>query len=130
MNSTVFHYVFTHRSSISPWPKWMGVLVSYFAIFFFTPDKFLILSVILFPKHGDEINFIFGEPLNSLFSYKPAEVRLSERMISFWVNFARNGYIKLKKKKLISGYAILIYFLFIFKLLLPFIGLQRSFKSR
>ena len=41
--------------------------------------------------HGDEINFIFGEPLRYGYDkyYTPAEVLLSERMIAFWTNFAR-----------------------------------------
>lgn len=63
----VYMYHYRHRSSISPWPKWMGVL------------------------HGDEINFIFGEPLNSQFNYTSKEIELSRRMMKYWANFAKFG---------------------------------------
>lgn len=63
----VYVYYFTHRSSYNPWPKWMGVV------------------------HGDEINFIFGEPLNDSLGYTRDEVELSRRMMRYWANFARTG---------------------------------------
>lgn len=63
----VFVYYFTHRSSISPWPKWTGVI------------------------HGDEINFVFGEPLNLTLSYRREEIDLSRRIMRYWANFARTG---------------------------------------
>ncbi|RWR98979.1 Acetylcholinesterase-like protein, partial [Dinothrombium tinctorium] len=61
----VYSYYFTHRSSVSPWPQWMGVL------------------------HADEINFIFGEPLDPRFGYNAAEIELSKRMMRYWANFAK-----------------------------------------
>ena len=64
----VFMYYLVHRSSYSPWPKWMGVV------------------------HGDEINFIFGEPIDPKFGYTPAEVALSRKFMRFWANFAKTGY--------------------------------------
>jgi len=63
----VYMYYFRHRSSISPWPKWMGVI------------------------HGDEINFVFGEPLNQEFKYSQKEIELSRRMMKYWANFAKYG---------------------------------------
>lgn len=63
----VYMYHYKHRSSISAWPKWMGVL------------------------HGDEINFIFGEPLNSAFNYTKKEVEFSKSMMRYWANFAKSG---------------------------------------
>lgn len=63
----VYMYYFRQHSSISPWPKWMGVL------------------------HGDEIYFIFGEPLNQLYNYTSKEVELSRRMMKYWANFAKFG---------------------------------------
>lgn len=63
----VYFYHFAQRSSISPWPKWMGVL------------------------HGDEINYIFGEPLDPKYGYPPHEVELSRRMMRYWSNFAKTG---------------------------------------
>nr|AHB20142.1 acetylcholinesterase type 1 [Pardosa pseudoannulata] len=63
----VYMYFFSHRSSINPWPRWMGVM------------------------HADEINFIFGEPLNPTFGYTKAEGQLSRRMMRYWANFAKTG---------------------------------------
>lgn len=65
--NAVYMYYFKQRSSRSPWPKWMGVL------------------------HGDEINFVFGEPLNQMYNYTPKEVELSKRMMKYWGNFAKFG---------------------------------------
>lgn len=63
----VYMYYFSHRSSISPWPRWMGVM------------------------HADEINFIFGEPLNPSFGYTKPEGQLCRRMMRYWANFAKTG---------------------------------------
>lgn len=63
----VYMYYFKQRSSMSPWPKWMGVL------------------------HADEINFVFGEPLNQSLNYTSKEVELSKRMMRYWGNFAKYG---------------------------------------
>uniref|UniRef100_A0A6G1SKY2 Acetylcholinesterase n=1 Tax=Aceria tosichella TaxID=561515 RepID=A0A6G1SKY2_9ACAR len=65
--NAVYMYHFKQRSSLSPWPKWMGVI------------------------HGDEVNFVFGEPLNQAYNYTPKEVELSKRMMKYWANFARYG---------------------------------------
>ena len=63
----VYMYYFTHRSTQNPWPKWMGTM------------------------HGDEINFIFGEPLNRRLGYTEKEIELSRRMMKCWANFAKSG---------------------------------------
>lgn len=63
----VYMYYFVHRSTQNPWPKWMGVM------------------------HGDEINFIFGEPLNPALGYTNEEIALSRRMMRSWANFAKTG---------------------------------------
>jgi len=60
-------YYYTHRSTPNSWPGWAGVL------------------------HGDEINFVFGEPLNPNKGYQPQEVELSKKMMRYWANFARTG---------------------------------------
>lgn len=67
-NSDVYMYFYTHRSVPNPWPGWAGVL------------------------HGDEINFVYGEPLNPEKGYQPQEVELSKKMMRYWANFARTGY--------------------------------------
>ena len=66
-DNNVFMYYFTHRSSQNLWPKWMGTL------------------------HGDEISFVFGQPLNPNYAYTEDEVELSRRMMNYWANFARTG---------------------------------------
>ncbi len=43
--------------------------------------------------HADEINFIFGEPLDHSKGYTPEEVDLSRLMMSYWANFAKTGYV-------------------------------------
>ncbi|XP_019741631.1 acetylcholinesterase-like [Hippocampus comes] len=62
-----FLYSFDHRSSINPWPEWMGVL------------------------HGDEIEFVFGMPLNETWGYTKAEVNMTKKFLKHWANFARTG---------------------------------------
>ncbi|XP_064639370.1 acetylcholinesterase-like isoform X2 [Lineus longissimus] len=64
---SVYYYYFTHRSSKSPWPIWLGVM------------------------HADEINYVFGEPLRPGYGYKHAEKQLSKKMMQYWVNFAKTG---------------------------------------
>ncbi|XP_071084519.1 acetylcholinesterase 1-like isoform X3 [Haliotis cracherodii] len=58
---------FTHRMSNHPWGDWMGVL------------------------HADEINFVFGEPLNRTKRYTAHEKELSKKMMRYWTNFAKTG---------------------------------------
>ena len=66
-NNGVYMYYFTQRSSVSPWPPYMGVL------------------------HGDEILFVFGVPLNPAKHYTPEEAQLSSKMMRYWANFAKTG---------------------------------------
>ncbi|XP_043238566.1 acetylcholinesterase-like isoform X1 [Amphibalanus amphitrite] len=66
-NSGVYMYFFSQRSSVSPWPRYMGVL------------------------HGDEILFVFGLPLNPAKHYTPEEAELSSKMMRYWANFAKTG---------------------------------------
>jgi len=66
-NNKVYMYYFKHRSTSHYWPSWTGVL------------------------HGDEINFVFGEPLNPRKSYNAEEKALSQRMMRYWANFAKSG---------------------------------------
>ncbi|XP_043236715.1 acetylcholinesterase-like [Amphibalanus amphitrite] len=63
----VFMYHFRQRSAASPWPKWMGVL------------------------HGDEISFVFGEPLNPTKKFSADDRKLSVKMMRYWANFAKTG---------------------------------------
>lgn len=66
-NLDVYYYYFTHRSSQNLWPKWMGVM------------------------HADEINYVFGEPLNPKFKYHKQERELSRKIMKYWTNFAKTG---------------------------------------
>lgn len=67
--NSVYMYYFTHRSAANPWPSWTGVM------------------------HADEINYVFGEPLNPEKRYTAEEVDLSKRMMRYWANFAKTGYV-------------------------------------
>lgn len=63
----IYTYEFTHRSSLSPWPKWMGA------------------------THGAEVVYVFGIPQNPSYGFTEEEVNLSRRMMKHWANFARTG---------------------------------------
>ncbi|ODN05788.1 Acetylcholinesterase [Orchesella cincta] len=63
----IYMYYYTHRSTQHPWPSWTGVM------------------------HADEINFVFGEPLDPSKGYTPQEVELSRLMMRYWANFAKTG---------------------------------------
>jgi len=65
--NNVYMYYFTHRSTESKWPKWSGSL------------------------HGDEIHFVFGQPLNKTYHYTDSEIKLSKKMMTYWANFAKTG---------------------------------------
>ncbi|KAL1140823.1 hypothetical protein AAG570_000751 [Ranatra chinensis] len=65
--NNVYMYYFKHRSLNNPWPSWTGVL------------------------HGDEISYVFGEPLNPAKNYHTLEVELSKRVMNYWANFAKTG---------------------------------------
>ena len=65
--NNVYMYYFTQKSTVSAWPKWSGAL------------------------NGDEIHFVFGQPLNKTYGYSEEEIRLSKKMMTFWVNFAKTG---------------------------------------
>ncbi|XP_039295607.1 acetylcholinesterase [Nilaparvata lugens] len=65
--NNVYMYLFKHRSLSNPWPSWTGVM------------------------HGDEISYVFGEPLDPNKSFQPAEIELSRRMMRYWANFAKTG---------------------------------------
>lgn len=65
--NNVYTYYYKHRSKNNPWPSWTGVM------------------------HADEINYVFGEPLNPGKNYSPEEVEFSKRIMRYWSNFARTG---------------------------------------
>lgn len=63
----VYYYHYTHVSSQSPWPEWIGAY------------------------HAAEIDFVFGAPMDRNKNYLPNEVELSRKMMRFWSNFAKTG---------------------------------------
>ncbi|XP_062565163.1 acetylcholinesterase isoform X1 [Armigeres subalbatus] len=65
--NNVYMYLYTHRSKGNPWPRWTGVM------------------------HGDEINYVFGEPLNSALGYIEEEKGFSRKIMRYWSNFAKTG---------------------------------------
>lgn len=56
------------RTSSNPWGEWMGVL------------------------HADEIEYVFGIPLNFSESHTVEEKELSRRVMQYFVRFALTGY--------------------------------------
>jgi carboxylesterase type B len=67
---SVYVYTFEHRDPLDPWPQWAGRAL-----------------------HGDEISFVFGQPFNRVTSanYTDSERQLSDKIITFWTNFAKSG---------------------------------------
>ena len=67
--NTVYMYHYMHVSSQNPWPAWLGAM------------------------HGYEIDAVFGVPLieEDDLEYTEAEVTLSQRMMTYWKNFAMTG---------------------------------------
>lgn len=63
----VYYYFFTQRTSTNLWGEWMGVM------------------------HGDEIEYVFGHPLNMSLKYTDNERELSLRMIQVFSQFAYDG---------------------------------------
>ncbi|RMZ96447.1 acetylcholinesterase type 1 [Brachionus plicatilis] len=61
----VYFYYYTQRSSNHYWPEWLGVM------------------------HGDEISFVFGEPLSPEKNYTYEEKILARKMLKYWSNFAK-----------------------------------------
>ncbi|KAK5643629.1 hypothetical protein RI129_007474 [Pyrocoelia pectoralis] len=65
--NNVFLYHYKHKNHLHLWPLWAGAM------------------------HGDEIVFIFGEPLNPTKNYKMDQINFSRQMMRYWANFARTG---------------------------------------
>ncbi|XP_071515946.1 acetylcholinesterase-like isoform X2 [Panulirus ornatus] len=63
----VYYYFFTHRTSINPWGAWMGVL------------------------HADEIDYVFGLPLNRSLGYSEMEEQFSRDIMGYYKRFAATG---------------------------------------
>ncbi|CAK9818203.1 unnamed protein product [Anthophora quadrimaculata] len=63
----VYYYFFTQRTSSNLWGEWMGVL------------------------HGDEVEYVFGHPMNISLIYNKKERDLSFRMIRYFSKFAYSG---------------------------------------
>ncbi|XP_042882012.1 acetylcholinesterase-like [Penaeus japonicus] len=63
----IYIYIYTYRTSINPWGEWMGVL------------------------HADEINYVFGLPLNRSNGYTHSEAEFSRRIMQYYKKFAATG---------------------------------------
>lgn len=63
----VYRFHFNHQSSQDPWPEYTG------------------------SKHGDEIEFIFGRPLENPNKYEVEELSLASDMMTYWLNFVKTG---------------------------------------
>ena len=62
-----FMFSFDHRSSVTPFPEWMGVV------------------------HASELDLVFGRPLDQEELFTDQERRLSNVMMTAWANFAKFG---------------------------------------
>ena len=67
VSSNVYKYRFNVRNPFDLWPKWTGV------------------------KHGDEMDYIFGRPMNFNEKFPMEHMSLSKFMIETWSNFAKYG---------------------------------------
>lgn len=63
----VYYYFFTQRTSTNVWGEWMGVM------------------------HGDEVEYVFGHPLNQSLEYNDKERDLALRIIRHFSQFAYTG---------------------------------------
>lgn len=63
----VYRYFYNHQSSVDPWPTWSG------------------------SKHGDEIEFTFGIPLQDPKKYSAKEIKFARDIMTYWTNFVKNG---------------------------------------
>lgn len=63
----VYYYFFTHRTDSHLWGDWMGVL------------------------HGDEMQYVFGHPLNMSMPYNARERDLSIRIMEAFTRFSLTG---------------------------------------
>ncbi|XP_011255026.1 acetylcholinesterase [Camponotus floridanus] len=63
----VYYYFFTQRTSTNVWGEWMGVM------------------------HGDEVEYVFGHPLNETLVYNAKERELATRIIRYYSHFAYTG---------------------------------------
>ncbi|XP_071497886.1 cholinesterase-like [Diadema antillarum] len=66
-HNKVYAYHFDQRAMNNEFAEWMGVM------------------------HGDEIAFVFGQPLRPDFGFSADDARLSTKMMRLWGNFARTG---------------------------------------
>ncbi len=89
MGYTTWTWVDSHRR--------LGNAPGYLYIFDRTPPAPGSITVgadppkILAPRHGDEMEYVFGTLSARNYAWQPADVHLSEMMTSYWVNFARTG---------------------------------------
>jgi acetylcholinesterase len=67
LKANVLLFLLFQRTSTSLWGEWMGVM------------------------HADEIEYIFGHPLNSTLQYRQRERDLSRMMVQSVSKFARTG---------------------------------------
>ena len=67
LNVCNLRYFYHHKSSADAWPTWTG------------------------SKHGDEIEMTFGVPLQNPRNYKSNEIKFSQDIITYWLNFIQNG---------------------------------------
>lgn len=45
-------------------------------------------------RHADEVEFVFGAPLNMSREYTNSERELSRRVMKYFATFAKTGYVR------------------------------------
>lgn len=68
-DALIFCILSLQRTSTSLWGEWMGVM------------------------HADEVEYIFGHPLNTTLQYRQRERDLSRMMVQSVSKFARSGLV-------------------------------------
>lgn len=67
LNANIFYYYNFQRTSTSLWGEWMGVM------------------------HGDEMEYVFGHPLNMSLQYHNRERDLAAHIMQSFTRFALTG---------------------------------------
>lgn len=66
-SAKTYSYLFSHPSRMPFYPSWVGA------------------------DHADDLQYVFGKPFATPLGYRAQDRTVSETLIAYWTNFARNG---------------------------------------